>query len=269
MIQDFCSSGLVDLAARNYRVIVFDRPGFGHSDRPNNMFWTPTAQGELISKALDRLDISNALVLGHSWGASVAVALALRHPSRGRGLVLASGYYYPTVRADVPVLSTPALPLVGDVICHTVSPIAARLVWPLLMRKVFGPAAVPSKFDGFPKEMAVRPSQLKSSAAESALMIPNALQFEDRYSELQMPVSIVAGENDRVIDFYEQSRRLHKDVPRSKFHPIPGNGHMVHQTAARSVMSAIDEVSDAARRAAAERERHVRAGRGNDEQSLV
>jgi pimeloyl-ACP methyl ester carboxylesterase len=128
------------------------------------------------------------------------------------------------------------------------------------MRKVFGPAAVPSKFDGFPKEMAVRPSQLKSSAAESALMIPNALQFEDRYSELQMPVSIVAGENDRVIDFYEQSRRLHKDVPRSKFHPIPGNGHMVHQTAARSVMSAIDEVSEAAR---------VRAGRGNDEQSLV
>lgn len=243
MIQDFDSSGLVDLAAKNYRVIVFDRPGFGHSERPCDRVWTPSAQAELINKALHRLDISRALVLGHSWGASVAVALAVRYPTLVRGLVLASGYYYPTARADVPLLSVPALPLAGDVICHTVSPIASRLMWPILMKKIFGPQAVPSKFDTFPKEMAVRPSQIKSSAAESALMIPNALEFKDRYSELQMPVSIVAGEDDRLIDIDEQSRRLHEDVAQSRFHPIPANGHMVHQTATRSIMSAIDEVS--------------------------
>ena len=44
MIQDFESSGLIDLAARNYRVIVIDRPGFGHSDRPRNVVWTPAAR---------------------------------------------------------------------------------------------------------------------------------------------------------------------------------------------------------------------------------
>jgi pimeloyl-ACP methyl ester carboxylesterase len=32
MIQDFESSG--PIAAKNYRVITFDRPGYGHSDRP-------------------------------------------------------------------------------------------------------------------------------------------------------------------------------------------------------------------------------------------
>jgi pimeloyl-ACP methyl ester carboxylesterase len=37
MIEDFESSGLVDLAAKNYRVIVIDRPGFGHSSRPRNV----------------------------------------------------------------------------------------------------------------------------------------------------------------------------------------------------------------------------------------
>jgi len=77
MIEDFESSGLIDLAARNYRVIVFDRPGFGHSSRPRNVVWTPDAQAELIKHALERLDVSNAIVLGHSWGASVAVAMAL------------------------------------------------------------------------------------------------------------------------------------------------------------------------------------------------
>src|SRR6202161_41204 len=70
MIQDFESSGLIDLAVKSYRVIVFDRPGFGHSDRPRNVMWTPDAQAELIMQALAQLGVSNAVVLGHSWGAS-------------------------------------------------------------------------------------------------------------------------------------------------------------------------------------------------------
>ena len=115
MIQDFESSGLIDLAARNYRVIVFDRPGFGHSDRPRHVVWTPAAQAELINSALERLGVAHAIVLGHSWGASVAVALALKYPTLVQGLVLASGYYYPTFRPDVVAVSGPAVPLVGDV----------------------------------------------------------------------------------------------------------------------------------------------------------
>ncbi len=62
------------------------------------------------------------------------------------------------------------------------------------MRKIFGPAAVPRKFrDGFPKEMAVRPSQLRAAAMELALMIPYASVFRDSYKSLTMPVSIIAG----------------------------------------------------------------------------
>lgn len=123
MIQDFESSGLIDLAAENYRVIVFDRPGFGHSDRPRNVVWTLAAQADLINSALQLLGVSHAIVLGHSWGASVAVALALKYPRLVQGLVLASGYYYPTLRPDVVALSAPAMPLVGDVLRHTLAPI--------------------------------------------------------------------------------------------------------------------------------------------------
>ena len=65
MIGDFESSGLIDLASKNYRVIVFDRPGFGHSDRPRGVVWTPDAQADLIRHALARLNVSNATVLGH------------------------------------------------------------------------------------------------------------------------------------------------------------------------------------------------------------
>jgi alpha-beta hydrolase superfamily lysophospholipase len=92
MIQDFESSGLIDLAAKTYRVIVFDRPGFDHSYRPRNIVWTPVAQAELLRSVLDRLGVSQAIVFGHSWGASVAVALGLKYPKLVQGLVLASGY---------------------------------------------------------------------------------------------------------------------------------------------------------------------------------
>ena len=243
MIQDFETSGLIDLAAKNYRVIVFDRPGFGHSDRPRNVVWTPAAQAELINSGLERLGISHAIVCGHSWGASVAVALALRYPKVVQGLVLASGYYYPTLRPDVVALSAPAVPLVGDVLRYTISPIVSRIMWPVLMTKIFGPRSVPKKFEGFPKEMALRPSQIRASAAESALMIPGAFDFQDEYANLKMPVSIIAGEEDRLINIDEQSHRLHGNISQSKFHRVPGAGHMVHQTATSSVMSAINQVS--------------------------
>src|SRR6476661_3455885 len=244
MIQDFDSSGLIDLAAQNYRVIVFDRPGFGHSERPRNVIWTPAAQAELINSALHRLGVSHAIVLGHSWGASVAIALALKYPKLVQGLVLASGYYYPTLRADVVAASAPALPVVGDVLRYTVSPIVSRVMWPLMMAKIFGPRSVPKKFEGgFPKEMALRPSQIRASAAESALMIPDASHYSDEYANLKMPVVIVAGDEDKIVDIDAQSTRLHHDVPQSRFHRVPGTGHMIHQTATRVVMSAIDEVA--------------------------
>jgi pimeloyl-ACP methyl ester carboxylesterase len=243
MIQDFESSGLIDLAAENYRVIVFDRPGFGHSLRPRNVVWTPEAQADLFKKALDRLGVERAIVLGHSWGASVAVALAIRHPSFVQALVLASGYYFPTARADVAASLVPAIPGLGDIISYTISPILSRLMWPVMLRKVFGPRSVPKKFAGFPKEMAVRPSQIRASAAETALMIPAAFASSKTYSELEMPTIILAGEDDRLVDINEQSVRLHDEVKQSRLHRIAGAGHMIQQSATPDLMAAINEAA--------------------------
>jgi len=243
MIQDFETSGLIDLAAQSYRVIVFDRPGFGHSERPRNVVWTPAAQADLFAKALGHLGVSHALVLGHSWGASVAVALALEYPKLVEGLILASGYYFPTARADFVAMSAPAIPGLGDILSQTLSPLVSRLMWPLLMKKIFGPKSAPRKFEAFPKAMAVRPSQIRASAAESALLIPNALSVSGEYAGLKMAVVIIAGEDDRLIDIDQQSGRLHEVVAHSKMRRVAGTGHMVHQSATGSVMSAIDEAA--------------------------
>lgn len=245
MVQDFDASGLVDHAASRHRVIAFDRPGFGHTNRPRSTIWSDRIQADLIAAALEQLQVGPAIILGHSWGCSVAVALAQRHPRLVQGLVLASGYYYPTVRPDVVLMSGPALPVLGDVARYTVSPLLARLLWPALLRKLFGPRRVPAKFAGFPKGLALRPSQIRASAADSALMIPDAAVACSAYSSLQIPVAIVAGANDRLIDPEAQSARLHRDIAQSSLHLIPGGGHMIHQTDTKDVMAAIDHVASA------------------------
>jgi len=241
-IEDFQCSGLIDKAAKNYRVIAIDRPGFGHSDRPRSTVWTPEAQADLLAAALKQIGVSRAIVLGHSWGTLVALALAVKYPQQVQALVLVSGYYYPTARTDVIMLSPPAIPLIGDLLAHTLSPLLSRLMWPLLLRKIFGPSPLPQKFVGFPEEMAVRPSQIRASAAESALMIPSAHALEQQYPFLQMPVSIVSGAEDRLIE-PEQSAHLHRNIPHSTLRSVPGTGHMVHQTATGEIMTAIDTVA--------------------------
>lgn len=246
MVQDFTSSGLVAMAARKYRVIVFDRPGYGHSTRPRGRLFTAAAQADLLHKALRQMGVRQATVLGHSWGGLVAASMGLRHPQMVQGLVLASGYFYPTPRIDAAVLAGPALPGIGDVMRYTVTPVVARLLWDRILRRLFRPAPVPAKFGAFPKEMALRPSQLRASAAETGLMLPCAAAMSGAYSSLSMPVSIVAGDDDRLISTDEQSKRLHDDIAHSSFHRVTGAGHMVHQTAPENVLAAIDAVQPGA-----------------------
>jgi pimeloyl-ACP methyl ester carboxylesterase len=231
MALDFELAGLVDAAARTRRVIAFDRPGFGYSERPRDARWTPEAQAQLLLRALHMLGVQRAAVLGHSWGTLVAIAMGLKDPTLVQRLVLVSGYYYPTLRLDAVLLSPPALPLVGDLLRHTLAPLQARLLWPLVMRKMFGPRAVPPSFERFPKWMAMRPRQLRAAAGESAGMMTGAARLSKHYRELAMPVAILAGSDDRIAYPSVHAQRLHADLPHSTLTLVPGQGHMLQHLA--------------------------------------
>ncbi|MDQ3196275.1 MAG: alpha/beta hydrolase [Pseudomonadota bacterium] len=246
MVEDLELSGLLDGAAAGYRVIAFDRPGYGYSERPRNRIWTPYAQAELIYQALQQLNIERPIIAGHSWGTMVSVALALQHPEYVRALALLSGYYFPNPRLDVPLLSLPAIPLLGDLMRFTISPLISRLLWPLMKRSLFAPSRVPASFEEFPVWMALRPSQLRASAAESALMIPSAMNMRQRYRELTMPIIILAGDGDKVIDPQRQSGRLHNELPLSELRFAAGAGHMVHHLVPDQVIWAINAAAKAA-----------------------
>jgi len=138
------------------------------------------------------------------------------------------------------------VPVFGDLIRHTFVPVLARMIWPLIMRKIFGPNAESPEFRReFPKEMALRPAQIRASAEESALMLPDALHHERQYQNLKMPLVIIAGADDRLIDTRRQSHRLHQELDHSVLHVVKSSGHMIHHSAPQSVIAAIGEVEAA------------------------
>ncbi|AWB23241.1 alpha/beta hydrolase [Methylobacterium currus] len=250
LIQDFLVSGIVDDLAKRHRVIIIDRPGYGYSDRPRGL-WTPRAHATLFQKALQQLGVTQAVVLGHSWGALVAVALALQAPRLVRSLVLASGYYYPTLRADVILASPVAIPGIGDLMRYTVSPLAGRFMLAAMIKGLFAPAAIPERFERtFPKAMMLRPLQLRASAEDAAMMTPVTVELQRHYRDLKLPVVIITGGDDQIADVDRQSRRLHHDLPGSELVVVPGMGHMIHHLAPEQVIAAVERASEQIRPAA-------------------
>ena len=239
MIEDLAVSGLLDLAAERHHVVAFDRPGFGRTARPRDRVWTAAAQADLIHAALRRLGIEQPIVVGHSYGTIVALELALRHPTAVAALTLLSGYYFPTTRIDVPFQASPAIPVLGDVMRHTVSPLLGRLAWPGLLRLLFDPAPAPADFAAL-RDLVMRPEQIRATASEYALMVPTVAALQRHYVRLRLPVVIAGGTEDRYIGTEEQSGRLHRVLPHSDYRPVSGVGHMLHHTAPREAMALID-----------------------------
>jgi len=244
-VLDLELSGLIERAAEHYQVIALDRPGFGYSARPYDRPWTARAQAELVHRLLQQLGIARPIVAAHSSGTQVALELALLYPTDARSLVLLSGYYYPSPRADALLMSLPALPLIGALLRHTISPWLGRLLWPLQARILFKPAPVANSFRAYPPWMSLRPTALRAAAAEFAQAIITAAKLRGRYARIEMPVVILAGADDRFISPGWNSVRLHHEIVGSELTLVPGAGHMVHHTVPEEVMTAIDAAAAA------------------------
>ncbi len=247
--DDYNTSGVADLLLARHRVIIFDRPGFGYSDRPRGRLWTANQQAELLHKALRQLGVERPVIVGHSWGAIVALALAEAHPGDTAALVLLSGYYFWTLRPDVLPVALGAAPVIGDILRYTISPLFGWLTMPLFKRLLFSPAAVPARFQAeYSPAMALRPSQIRATSLDGALMIPGALSLRGSYKDLSMPVVIMAGDGDKVV-FKRSAERLQASIKGSILRVVNGAGHMVHHLAPRQVVEAIESVGVASRAA--------------------
>ncbi|CAN5549910.1 hypothetical protein BH11MYX1_BH11MYX1_11420 [soil metagenome] len=86
-------AGVAPAVAAHHRVIAIDLKGFGWTSRPEGDY-SPAAQAALVWHVLDKLGVDDVAIVGHSWGASVSLAIAVQHPERVRRVALYDAYVY-------------------------------------------------------------------------------------------------------------------------------------------------------------------------------
>lgn len=238
--SDFEASGLLQRLAHGHRVLVIDRPGFGWSDRTRDTAWTPAEQARLLCRAAVALGFERFAVVGHSLGTQVALAMALGDPAHVDRLVLVGGYYFPSLRLDVVPARLGAIPWFGDAMRYTVASLASRLLFGPAVRALFAPQPVPAAFDEqLPRELLLRPLQQRATCEDAAHMVQQARVLRAHYGELKVPVTLVAGARDQVVDSHRQSGRLHRALPHSRLHILDGVGHMAHYHAQSLIAGAL------------------------------
>src|SRR5690349_23150321 len=107
---DFAALALLSLS---YRIVAIDRAGHGRSDRPSGIV-TVEVQAELLHQTLSHLNISKPLLVGHSWGAALALAYTLKYPNEVSGLVLLAPAAYPDETQNNFLETVARTPLIGD-----------------------------------------------------------------------------------------------------------------------------------------------------------
>jgi pimeloyl-ACP methyl ester carboxylesterase len=137
--------------------------------------------------------------------------------------------------------------VLGDVLRYTVSPLLGWLQMPLLKWAMFSPARATARFQAeYSPALALRPSQIRATSMDGALMIPSALALRAGYTNLTLPVVIVAGDGDKVV-FKRRSEQLRDRIPGSVLQVVKGAGHMVHHLVPQQVVQAIESVAEASR----------------------
>lgn len=237
---DFDASGLLAHLSRHNKVLVIDRPGFGYSDRARGHAWTPAQQARLLCRAAVALGFERFAVVGHSLGTQVALAMALGDPSHVTRLVLVSGYYFPSLRLDLPLALLGAVPGLGDAMRYTVAALASRMALGPALRAMFSPQEVPADFDqAMPREMLLRPLQQRATSEDGAHMVAQARALVEHLGSVKVPVTLIAGDQDRIVNGSSQSGRLHRVLPNSSYHLLRGVGHMAHYHAQALIADAV------------------------------
>jgi pimeloyl-ACP methyl ester carboxylesterase len=125
---------------------------------------------------------------------------------------------------------------------HAVTAVSVRVLLARMVKKMFAPRETPADFlPTLSREMLVRPVQLRANAEDGTFMVHQAKLSSERHQELQLPVAIFAGADDRIIDVEAHSMRLHDELRHSTLDVVPGVGHMVHYAAVDEIVASIGE----------------------------
>jgi pimeloyl-ACP methyl ester carboxylesterase len=231
--------------AQRWRIVLLDRAGSGHSPRRDMGNAGIAAQARLVAGFIRALQFDRPpLLVGHSLGGAIALAVALQDPECVAGVALIAPLTHFTGAPPRPFEALAiASPGARRFFAHTLAAplgIASTL---RILHALFGP-------DAAPRDFAVRGGGLRSlrplafiNASTEMMAVEQDLPpLQERWSAIRVPVFVLHGEGDRVLAWREHALALQAKLPQAQVKIIPG-GHMLPVTQAAATAAWLDETA--------------------------
>lgn len=222
------------------RVILIDRPGHGFSKRRGARGSSPAYQAAILRDILDRLGVSRAVFVGHSWGGAMVLTFALDYPERTAGLVLLAPPLYPFRPGATWFYDIAATPVFGWLMAQTMMlPVGAVSIG-AGFAFAFLPQLPPRHYIRRAATLlSLRPATFLANARDVSHLRANLAPQVPRYAALAVPTVVITGEFDLIVPPRQQAKKFAAAVPSTKLVLLPGVGHMVHHAAPERVVEAI------------------------------
>lgn len=233
--------------ADDYRVIVIDRPGSGYSARKLAASAGLAAQAASVAAIIEALGLDAPLVVGHSLGGAIALALALDHPAKVGGLALIAPLTLP--QDHVPDVFRPLVVrsrLVRLLLAWTLATPGAMRNGGRAMATVFGPDPVPPNYatsgGGL---LGVRPSSYYNASSDLVAAGGELPVYAARYGELACPIGILFGTADQILDHHRHGGEMAALIPGLDLEWVEGGGHMTPIAAPERTIAFIRRMANA------------------------
>jgi len=190
------------LLSPHHRLILVDRPGSGYSTYKGDRNCGLAAQAAMIVELIDQLGLARPLVVGHSLGGAVALAMALGHPGKIGGLALLAPLTQP-IEAVPQVFKALDLssPIARTVLAWTLAAPAGRLGADAANAQVFSPEPVPADFETRGgAALTLRPEAFVAACGDVEAARGEMVGIAARYGELSIPVGIMFARGDLLLD---------------------------------------------------------------------
>ncbi|MEL0438816.1 alpha/beta fold hydrolase [Phycobacter sp. K97] len=219
---------LADRMAADFRVIALDRPGCGYSTRNSDSLARLPAQAEMIQNLLDAKGIKDPVLVGHSLGGAVSLAMALAAPKKVRGLALLAPLTHPSPGgAEVFKGLIVHSPMMRRLMANTVAIPAAKRTANAVLTQIFAPEVCPEDFlDRAGGILGLRPQSFIAASADATFLYPTIAEQAARYlRELRTPGAVLFGADDAILNAEEQGRAMETFGLKCRIEP--GLGHML------------------------------------------
>jgi pimeloyl-ACP methyl ester carboxylesterase len=233
---------VISSLSSNYRVTLYDRPGHGYSSA-EKIGYNLEHNANIALGLINELHLENVIVVGHSYGGSVIMALAVRNPHQIKAFIPVAGATY-LIEDIEPIYSLIRIPIIG----RGFTAVASSFIGPAMIKdglnEAFHPNEdiIPEGFIDTRVKIWLQTKVLVSTAREELNLNSDLEKIIPDYGNISKKFFIIHGDNDLFVPKGD-SLKLHKIIRNSKLLILSNTGHQVQYARPDILIRTINEVA--------------------------